>query len=49
MTIIFVTATDPVDSSNDDFERERNRLHSKIGELTVQLNFVIKKSKQLGL
>ena len=35
--------------SNDDFERERTQLHSKIGELTVQLDFVIKKSKQLGL
>jgi len=31
------------------FDREREELHSKIGELTVQLDFVIKKSKQLGL
>jgi len=33
----------------DDFERERAALHSKIGELTVKLDFVTKKSKQLGL
>ena len=31
------------------FDREREELHSKIGDLTVQLDFVIKKSKQLGL
>ena len=31
------------------FEREREALHSKIGELTVKLDFVTKKSKQLGL
>jgi transposase len=31
------------------FEKERERLHSKIGELTVHLDFVTKKSKQLGL
>ena len=33
----------------DDFEAERERLHSKIGQLTIELDFVIKKSKQLGL
>ena len=32
-----------------DFEAERDALHSKIGELTVKLDFVTKKSKQLGL
>ena len=31
------------------FEKERNDLHAKIGELTVELDFAIKKSKQLGL
>lgn len=31
------------------FESERNELHSKIGELTVKLDFAIKKSRQLGL
>ena len=35
--------------SGGDFEREREELHSKIGELTVKLDFVTKKSKQLGL
>jgi transposase-like protein len=32
-----------------DFEKERSELHSKIGELTVKLDFLQKKSKQLGL
>lgn len=32
-----------------DFEKERDQLHSKIGQLTVELDFVTKKSKQLGL
>ena len=32
-----------------DFEKERAELHSKIGELTIKLDFVTKKSKQLGL
>ena len=35
--------------ATDDFETERAALHSKIGELTVKLDFVTKKSKQLGL
>jgi transposase len=33
----------------EDFERERGELHSKIGELTIKLDFLTKKSKQLGL
>lgn len=33
----------------EDFDREREGLHSKIGELTVQLDFVVKKSRQLGV
>ena len=32
-----------------DFEAERAALHAKIGELTVQVDFLAKKSKQLGL
>jgi len=32
-----------------DFAIERTELHSKIGELTVKLDFVVKKSKQLGV
>ena len=32
-----------------DFEREREELHSKIGELTIKVDFLQKKSKQLGL
>ena len=34
---------------SDDFESEREKLQSKIGQLTIELDFVIKKSKQLGL
>lgn len=34
---------------NTDFDQEREKLHSKIGELTVKLDFLEKKSKQLGL
>lgn len=33
----------------EDFSIERTDLHSKIGELTVQLDYVVKKSKQLGV
>lgn len=34
---------------NEEFEQERGALHSKIGELTVKLDFLEKKSRQLGL
>jgi transposase len=33
----------------EDFSHERTDLHSKIGELTVMLDFAVKKSKQLGV
>ena len=33
----------------EDFERERAQLHAKIGEQAVALDFLRKKSKQLGL
>lgn len=36
-------------TGKEDFEKERERLHSKIGELTVEVDFLEKKSKQLGL
>jgi transposase len=32
-----------------DFERERDRLHAKIGQQAVELDWLTKKSKQLGL
>ena len=35
--------------SDEEFDRERSELHAKIGELTVKLDFLRKKSKQLGL
>ena len=36
-------------NQEEDFESQRDGLHSKIGELTVELDFMRKKSKQLGL
>jgi len=33
----------------EDFERERDRLHAKIGQQAVELDWLTKKSKQLGL
>lgn len=35
--------------AQEGFERERTELQSKIGELTVKVDFLVKKSKQLGL
>jgi transposase/putative transposase len=32
-----------------DFERERERLHAKIGKQAVELDWLAKKSRQLGL
>ncbi len=32
-----------------EFAEERSALHSKIGELTVQVDFLVKKSRQLGV
>ena len=36
-------------AATEDFERERAQLHAKIGEQAVALDFLTKKSKQLGL
>jgi len=36
-------------SEAESFEKERQELHAKIGDLTIKLDFVTKKSKQLGL
>lgn len=33
----------------DEFEAERQRLHAKIGQQAVELDWLAKKSKQLGL
>jgi len=35
--------------SEEEFEKERDKLHSKIGQLSVEVDFLRKKSKQLGL
>jgi transposase-like protein len=32
-----------------DFDRERSLLHAKIGQLAIELDWLTKKSKQLGL
>ena len=36
-------------AGTEDFERQRDELHAKIGQLTVEVDFLRKKSKQLGL
>ncbi len=36
-------------TGEEDFDRERNQLHAKIGEQAVVIDFLTKKSKQLGL
>ena len=43
---VFESGKEP---ASEDFAAERTELHSKIGELTVRLDFVVKKSKQLGV
>lgn len=35
--------------TEEQIDKEREKLHSKIGELTVEIDFLRKKSKQLGL
>ena len=36
-------------TEEEDFERQRDQLHAKIGQLTVEVDFLRKKSRQLGL
>lgn len=36
-------------TEEEDFDRERSQLHAKIGEQAVVIDFLTKKSKQLGL
>lgn len=36
-------------SSEDAFAQERERLHAKIGQLTIEKDFLEKKSRMLGL
>ncbi len=35
--------------TEEEFDKEREKLHSKIGQQSVELDFLRKKSKQLGL
>jgi transposase len=44
---IFGSTTKAAESEN--FEIERTQLHAKIGQLTCELDWLVKKSKQLGL
>lgn len=46
-TGIFGSTREKTDT--EDFERQRDELHAKIGQLTVEVDFLRKKSKQLGL
>jgi transposase-like protein len=36
-------------SGLEDFDREKSDLHAKIGQQAVEIDFLIKKSRQLGL
>ena len=36
-------------TEEEDFERQRDKLHAKIGQLTIEVDFLRKKSRQLGL
>jgi transposase-like protein len=36
-------------AETEDFERQRDELHAEIGQLTVEVDSLRKKSKQLGL
>jgi transposase-like protein len=36
-------------TGTEDFEHQRDALHAKIGQLTIEVDFLRKKSKQLGL
>jgi transposase len=44
-----VFGASPVPGGSEDFERQRDALHAKIGQLTIEVDFLRKKSKQLGL
>jgi transposase len=44
---VFGGARDKADT--EDLERQRDKLHAKIGQLTVEVDFLREKSKQLGL
>lgn len=46
---VFERGAGDAEGASPEFDRERSDLHAKIGELTVQLDFMRKKSKQLGL
>lgn len=46
-TGIFGSTREKTDT--EDFERLRDELHAKIGQLTIEVDFLRKKSKQLGL
>ena len=47
--LAYVFDRDAAGIGGGDFEHEREELHSKIGELTIKVDFLQKKSKQPGL
>jgi len=44
-----IFGSDRKKGTEEDFERQRDALHAKIGQLTIELDWLTKKSKQLGL
>lgn len=46
---VFSPATRSSSRSTTEFEQERESLHAKIGEQAVQIDFLKKKCKQLGV
>ncbi len=49
MDILFERKNAGKRNPEKEFEKERNRLHDKIGQLTIERDWLEKKSKQLGL
>ena len=46
-TGVFTSTTKKM--SSEDFDAQRDKLHAKIGQQAVEIDFLVKKSKQLGL
>jgi transposase/putative transposase len=46
---VFGSGADRAEAEQFERERERERLHAKIGQQAIELDWLAKKSKQLGL
>lgn len=44
-----IFATGKSKPKQENFEAERDKLHAKIGQQAVEIDFLVKKSKELGL